>query len=173
MTFEVSSRRIRTFHDFSLSGELETETGVAAKKIKPTTVKGINPTKISMELFLQTVLGCNVQNEIDEWLNLKDSVTAYPFVLCGRALSLNKFLLTNCDVSDVEITPVNSHPTVTAASLKLQFQEYVPPGAQSHTSKKTKKKKSAKSAKGLSTEKIQVMNPYKVPTSAQKAAAKR
>lgn len=177
MTFEVSSKRIRTFHDFSLSGELETESGDAVKKKKTITIKGIGPVKISLELSLQTVLGCDVRNEIDEWLALKDTAATYPFILCGRAVSLNQFLLTNCDVSNVEITPVGSRPVITAAALKLQFSEYIPPDARSTITKKVKsakgKKSSSKSAKGVSTETIQISNPYKVPTSAQKAAAKR
>lgn len=172
-SFEVSSKKILTFHDLTVSGELETESGNAVGKVKTTTVKGIDPLKISLELTLQTVLGVDAEEEMYGWFALKDASIPYPFVLCGRALSLHKFLLTNCDASDFGITPAGLSPRITSVKLKLQFQEYVPPGAQSSTAKKSTSKKSPKSAKGISTEVIQAADPYKVPTSAEKAAAKR
>lgn len=176
-TFEVSPKKILTFKDFSVSSELETDSGEASKKKQTTTIKGLGLLKISMEIQLQATLGVDVRSEIEDWFAMKDAAVAYPFILCGKAVSLNSFLITSCTQSDLEITPIASKPVITYASLKLEFTEYLPPGAQSSTKttkiSSTKSTKSTKKAKGISTESIQVANPYKVPTSVQKASAKR
>ncbi len=166
-TFEVSSNKIYTFNDFSLSGELNTSTEEASKKKPATTIKGPGLLKISMEMQLLASAGIDVRSEIDAWTAIRDAGTAYPFILCGKAISLNSFLLTSCSASDCVILKAAGAPYITSASLKMDFDEYVPPGTKSSS-----KKKSSNSAKGVKSS-TQVSNPYKVPTSTQKAAAKR
>lgn len=164
-TFEVSPSRIYTFGDFSLSGELDTATAEASGKKPATTINGPGLLKIGTELRLLASAGVDVQAEIDGWMELKDARSAYPFILCGKAVSLNGFLLKSCGASDYVFSRTASGPYLAAATLKLDFEEYLLPGAQSG-------KKKSGSAAGLVNDGT-AKNPYKTPTSSQKAAAKR
>jgi hypothetical protein len=164
-TFEVSPQKILTPKDFSLSGDLATSSEDAAKKKPATTINGPGLIKISAEVQLLASAGIDVRAEIDSWFALKDASVAYPFILCGKAVSLNSFLLTSCDTSDFVISKAASAPYIASATLKLEWQEYLPPGAQSSAKKKTG------SAVGLTV--TNVSSPYKVPTAAQKATEKR
>ena len=169
-TFEVSPNRILTPRDISISGDLSTSEEETSGKKPATTIKGPGLTKISMEIQLLAVAGVDVQSEIDSWTAVKDSATAYPLILCGQAVSLNKFLLTSCGTSDLVITKIAGAPVPVFALLKLEFSEYLPPGAQKSTS--SGKKSTAKNtAAGLVGQRA--ANPYKMPTSTEKAAAKR
>ncbi len=167
-TFEVSQKKILTFGDFSIAGELEVSSEEAAKKKPATTVKGPGLLKVSMEVQLLASAGIHVQTEIDDWMAIKDAGQAYPFILCGRAVSLNSFLLTSCSVSDIVISKIAASPLITSGRLKLEFQEYLPPGTGGGT-----KKQQAKSAAGNTPANMSISDPYKVPSTDQKAAAKR
>lgn len=169
-TFEVSPQKILTPKDISLAGELNTSTEEAAKKKPATTIKGSGLLKISVETQLLASAGVDVQSEVMSWFAIKDAAIAYPFILCGKAVGQNKFLLTNCSASDYIITKAGGVSAIASALLKLEFTEYLPPGAVKNNS--TKKKKSS-SAVGVKTAELSASNPYKVPTTEQKAEAKR
>ena len=168
--FEVTNKKMLTFNSFSLDGDLNTSTEEASKKKPATTIKGPGLLKIGLELRLIASDGVNVKSEIDDWFNLKDCAIAYPFILCGHTVGLNKFLITNCSASDFVISRIANLPIVLAASLKLEFSEYLPPGAVN----KSKSKPANKSKTvGIKMSSNKISNPYKVPTSAQKSSAKR
>lgn len=173
--FEVSPYKIYTFNDFQVGSELETSTEDTAKQKQPTTIKGLGLLKSSMELKLLASAGINVDSEANSWFALKDSAAAYPLIICGKALSLNPFLLTSCTESDVVILPIASRPTIVSVTLKLEFLEYIPGRASSSAKKGTSsaKAKKQKQAKGVSSEDISITNPYQTPTTAEKAAVKR
>lgn len=162
-TFEVSANKILTFDDFELTGDLDTSSEEASKKKPATTIKGPGLLKISLSVKLSALLGVDVQAEIDSWLSLKDSSVAYPFILCGKAVSLNGFLLKSGSASDYVITKVAGAPFLASASLKLEFEEYLSPGAQP----------GAKKTGGATGVTEAAANPYKAPTTVQKSAAKR
>lgn len=166
--FEVSPSKINVPKSLSISGELNTETEDASGKKPATTIKGPGLIKISAELRLLAAAGLDVQAELDAWTALRDAAKAYPFILCGKAVSLNSFLLTSCEESDDVIVPIAGSPTKVAATVKLDWEEYLPPGKQkSGTTSST----SNSSAAGL----VSVSTPaaYQTPTSAEKASVKR
>lgn len=165
-TFETARNKILTFRDFSVSGDLNTSTEEASQKKPATTVKGPGLLKINAELQLLIRFGVDVQAEIDSWFAIKDSKITYPFILCGKAISLNSFLLTNCDGSDYVIAKSGSASILASAVLKLEFTEYLPPGASKSSSGKSNGAAGVKSS-------VSVSNPYKVPATTQKATAKR
>ncbi|TQI66727.1 phage tail protein [Clostridium sp. KNHs216] len=164
--FEVSSSKILTPRDISVSGELNVSTEDTSGKKPTTTIKGPGLEKVGLELRVLATAGNSAQTEIDSWKALRDAAVAYPLVLFGKAVSLNKFLLTNCSASDYVVIKIAGAASIAAATLKLEFSEYVPPGAQKSTAASK-----AASAAGLSA--AAVKNPYKVPTTAQKASQKR
>lgn len=167
--FEVSLSKLNTPNKLNISSDLDTSTEEASGKKPTTTIKGSGLIKISAEVPLIASAGVNVQTEIDGWMTLKDAAVAYPFVLCGKAVSLNKFLLTSCSESDCVIVPINNEPKLVKATLKLEWEEYLPPRVQKHST--TSVAKTAGAAPGL----IAVETPaaYQTPTCTEKAEAKR
>lgn len=167
--FEVSQNRIYTPRDISISGDLNTSEEDSSGKKPSTTIKGTGLTKVSIELQLLAAAGVDVRSEIDSWTAVKDSATAYALILCGKAVGLNKFLLTGCGASDLVITKASGLPVAVSAVLKLEFLEYVRPGAQKSAAAKGKAAKGV--AAGLAGQVI--TNPYKMPSSVEKSTAKR
>lgn len=169
--FEVSPTRIYTPSDFSITGDLNTAENDSDGKKSTLTVKGPSARKVSISLLLKLVAGVNVQSEIEQWYAVLDAGTSWPLIWCGKEVSLNKFLLTSCNASDYVVVPSGNVPVVTEAKLKLDFTEDVADGTSSTSGKKTAAQKTKAAAPGLAGQ--TVSNPYKVPTAAQKSAAKR
>ena len=167
-TFDVLPTRIFTPSDISISGELETSTEDASGKKPSTTIKGPGLEKVSLEFKLLAVAGIDIQAEKDAWEAIRDAGTPYPLVLFGRAVSLNKYLLISVSLSDVAGTKANGQAVMSVATLKLDFDEYVAPGAKKSSGSKTSQKTSAP---GLASQ--TVANPYKVPSADEKSTAKR
>ena len=166
-TFDVTLTRIFTPKDISVSGELSTSEAETTGKKPSTTIKGPGLEKVGLEFRLLAVAGVDIKTEVDAWRALRDAGVAYPLILFGEAVSLNKYLLTSCALSDVTATKVNGQPVMSAATLKLDFTEYQPPGVAASS----KTSSSKKSAAGLTSGAVE--NPYHVPTSTQKAVVKR
>ncbi|MVB11084.1 hypothetical protein CAFE_17860 [Caprobacter fermentans] len=168
-SFEVSSSKLNTPNDLQISGDLNTSTEDASGKKPATTIKGPGLIKISAEIILLASAGVDVRAEIDGWMAIKDAAVSYPFLLCGKAVSLNQFLLTSCSASDYAVVPINNTPTMVKATLKLEWEEYLSPGAQKSDAASAVKTKS--SAPGLTEAKTPAA--YKTPAAAQKAEVKR
>jgi hypothetical protein len=164
----VSPSKLYTPNDLQISGDLNTSTEEASGKKPTITIKGPGLIKISAEVVLLASAGVDVQSEIDEWMAIKDSAVSYPFLLCGKAVSLNKFLLTSCAASDYAIVPINNTPTMVKAALKLEWEEYLPPGVKNST---VSAAKTRSSAPGLMEAKTPAA--YQTPPAEQKAEAKR
>lgn len=173
--FEASSKKILTFKEFTLSSELDVESGDAVGKKPTSTIKGVGLLKANLSIPLLASLGVDVWGEVKSWLAVKDAAQAYPLVICGEAISTNRFLLVDVGLSDVSTAIRDGAVYYAAATVKLEFREYLPPGAQTSTAAKSSS--STSKAKGITASGTaasgSVVNPYKVATSTQKAAAKR
>lgn len=166
--FEVRSNRIYTFRELSISGELNAKTEDASRKKPATTVNGPGLLKVSLVLPLLSAAGVEVQAEIDAWTSIGETGAAYPFILCGKTVSKNNFLLKSYGASDYIFSQAGLAPYLAAANLKLEFEEYIPPGSSLAATSNA----SAKSAVGSGSS-ISASNPYKVPSTAQKAQTAR
>lgn len=170
--FEASAKKILTFKEFTLSSELDVESGDAVGKKPTSTIKGVGLLRANIMVSLVAALGVDVWSEVKSWFAVKDAAQPYPLVICGESVSANRFLLIDVGLSDVVTSIRDGAVYYAAATVKLEFREYLPPGAQTSTAAKSAS--SANSAKGVaSSGSGSVVNPYKVATSTQKAAAKR
>ena len=164
--FEVGSNRILTFTDLSISGTLSTTSEEATQGKKPATkVKSPSALKVSMTLYLNAALGVNVQSEVESWMSIKDAGKAYPLIICGKAVSVNKFLLTSCKEKVIEVLRSGRNPVLGIVELSLDFLESPPPGVQP----------AAAAAAGTSSRNsaISINNEYSMPTAAEKSDLKR
>lgn len=164
--FTVSASKIITFDQLSLSGALRTSTEDAVGKKPTTTIKGASLLKLSITSILNYALGVDVQRELDEWLTIEESGKAYPFILCGKAVSLNKFLLSDCKIDDVVISRIRGRPAIVSAKLSLSFIEYLPAGLQPSA-------KSAFTGGAVTGVHMVENNAYQMPTAQDKADLKR
>jgi hypothetical protein len=138
--FSVSNKKIHTFSELAWSGELLTE---AQEKVgsKPSTyIKGLNLDSLSFSIQLKSIFGMDVRREIESWEEIKLDAEPAIFVLGTKPLGQNKWLLKSTSVSD---TIIDNRGRITAAVIKLDFEEYVRNGT-SGNSKKTAKKSSKK-----------------------------
>ncbi len=162
--FEVSASRVYTFDNLNISGSLRTESGDAASKKPPTTVKGAGLLKLSLTLKLQAAFGVDVRQEVEDWLALLDAGKAYPFILCGRAVSVNSFLLVSVKQQKPLIVGIGRQAVLTSCELALEFTEYLPPGIQLG---------SGTNAGTAGSSGLHAANPYEMPDSLEKAMRKR
>lgn len=167
--FEVNGKRVLTFEELSISSSLSTSSEDAAQGKKAATkVKSPGLIKVSLSVSLRAALGVDVAAEMDAWQTICAAGVPYPLVICGRAVSVNKFLLTDCAIGDVEIYPAKQSVGISSAKVKLEFVEFLPPGLQS-TANQTS---TGQSAAGTSAA-VTVSNAYNMPTASEKAAVKR
>ncbi len=163
--FTVSSSKILTFSDLEISSSLSTSAGEVKGKKPTTTIKAPGLLKVPLTLDLHAGLGVGVQAEMDSWFAVLNAGKPYPLIICGRAVSVNSFLLDSCKASDLEIAPIGRKPLLTRAKLSLNFTEYLPPGVQAAA---------ASGMAGAATGSTLTANSaYSVPSAAEKAALKR
>ena len=160
--FVVSSSTILPIGDITISAGTGTSTESAAQGKKGATkVSGPSLRKVRLTLQLNASLGVEVRTAIDSWMQLAEAGTPNPLIICGQAVSANKFLLKSCSASDITIVRSKGAAKMAIAKMSLEFEEYLPPGAQTAASgKKT----------GSS---IAVNNAYDMPTSEEKGDMKR
>lgn len=125
-TFQVSGRKIYTFNDFSLGGQLNTESQDVAGKKPSTYIKGAGLNSMSFNIPLDASLNIDVRAEYESWETIMNTGVAYAFILGGKPIGSNKWLLKSVDLSNVQI---DAKGTWLKGMLNLQFDEYVRPGS--------------------------------------------
>lgn len=126
MTFQVSSQKIYTLGDFSLSCSLETESQDVAGKKPSTYVKGAGLGKVSFNVPLKVAFGMDVRVEYGKWKALVEAGKPYPFTLGGVPLGQNKWLIKSAALDN---TVVNPKGQILSGMLSLEFEEYVREGS--------------------------------------------
>lgn len=164
--FTVSSSKVLTFSDFEISSSLNTSAGESKGKKPTTTVKGPGLLKVPLTLDLSARLGIDVQAEIDSWIAILNAGKPFPLILCGKAVSVNQFLLDSCKASDMEIVKVGCKPLLAKAKLSLNFTEYLPPGVQASTALTG----TTTTATGST---LTINSVYSVPSAEEKSTLKR
>lgn len=140
-TFQVSSSRIYTLNDFSLNSSLNTESQDVAGKKPSTYVKGGALESMSFNIPVGISLGINARLEYESWKSIMEASRAYPFILGGRPVGINKWLLKSVALSN---TKIDSKGCILSAVIDVEFEEYVRPGSskESGTSNGTSPKSS-------------------------------
>ncbi len=125
-TFQVSSSRIYTLNDFSLNSSLNTESQDVAGKKPSTYVKGGALESMSFNIPVGTSLGINARLEYESWKSIMEAGRAYPFILGGRPVGVNKWILKSVALSN---TKIDSKGCILSAVIDVEFEEYVRPGS--------------------------------------------
>ena len=171
---EVTRNKILTFNELNISGSVNTSAGDSLGKKPTTNIKGIGLIKAGLSIQLTAAAGVDVWAEVQSWMTLKDAAKPFPLILCGSAVAPHPMLLVDLKLSDVIVSVAGGVSYYAAATLKLEFEEYIGPGTQSESKKNSKSAKGIASSGGSSgNSAMTAANPYQVPASAQKAAAKR
>jgi hypothetical protein len=121
-SFSVSSNKIYTFDGFKLSGDIQTESQDLDGKKPSTYIKGPGLENISFTILLDSRFGINVRQEIDEWRAIRDAAVQQNFILGGKPVSQNKWLLKNVSV---DAKNIDANGNITKAALELSFEEFV------------------------------------------------
>ena len=162
--FTVNSNKIYTFSDLQYSSNYETEAQDVEGKKPSTYKKGSGLNTMSFSIKLDASFKVNPRKEMTDWENIKATGTPYPFILGNKSLGLNKWLLLDVSVSDMNIDNTGK---ILSANLNLKFEEYVRPGSKSSTS-------SSKKAKAAGVKTTATIDPkLLMPTTEEKATAKR
>lgn len=146
--FEVSGDKIYTFQDLQYSSSLQTEKQDSVGNKPSTYNKGSDLDTMSFKLKLDVSNGINPRNEWEEWKSILDSGVAYQFIMGGKPLGSNNYILVGVKPSDFNIDNVGNFLSL---ELDLSFEEYVRKGTAS-TKKSSSKKSTKKSSEvqGLS-----------------------
>ncbi len=123
--FQVSAEKVLTFSALSISGTLMTEKQNVEGKKPSTYIKGPDLETMDMALPLSTSLGVDIRDEYTSWTRIRDASKAYPFILGGRKLGGNTWLLKSVSMGDME---VDNRGGIRKAVLQLRFEEYVRAG---------------------------------------------
>jgi len=148
--FEVSGDKIYTFQDFQCSASLQTEKQDSVGNKPSTYNKGSDLDTIGFKLKLDISYGINPRNEWEDWKTIMESSVSYPFILGGKPIGNNKYLLVGVKPSNFN---VDNKGNILSMELDFSFDEYVREGTADtkKTSKKTSKKSSTdKGVQGLS-----------------------
>lgn len=126
--FEVTQNRIYTFENIQYGSTLSTQKQDSSGKKPSTYNKGPGLNTLSISIKLDVSLGVNPRKEIEEWEAIKDAGIAYPFLLGGRPLGKNKWLLVSVQAI---MLVIDNSGNVLSAELELKFDEYLRPGSMS------------------------------------------
>ena len=149
-SFEVSSNKILTFSDFTLSGGLTTESQELQGSKPSTYIKGLELEKIGFNIMLDSSFGLDVLDEVNYWRWIRDLAIPRTFVLGDAPLSSNKWLLKTVNVTN---TIIDNYGRYKKASVALDFEEYVREGSANYDAEK---KANTAAAKKTSTQKSNV-----------------
>ena len=151
--FTVSSNKVITFDEFSSNSSLETEKQESKDKKPSTYIKGAGLDTFSVKVRLDRALGVYPMAQIEDWMSIKDKAEAYPFLLNGKPFLNTKWILKSVGISE---THIDNTGYMIAATLTLNFVEFVRAGSAkgSKKNKKTTSKSGSKSKKSTNTESI-------------------
>ena len=127
-TFKTSSRSLYTFDEFTTSSGLQVEKQDVEGKKPSTYIKGSDLDSMSFNIPLSHSLGIDVWGEFVSWKAIMEREKAYTFILGGKPVGQNKWLLKSVQLSNSKI---DGNGKILSASLQLQFEEYVRAGTKS------------------------------------------
>lgn len=139
--FEISSTNMYPMFGLEIdNGALSTETAKpSGTNIPKTTVKGVQPGKISFSILLDARY-VNVRAEIDSWTKLKTDKKPYDFLLGGSKYGSGQYLLLSANPKDMII---DGKGYIIRANLEISMTE-VPAAAPKKAAAATKKSSSKK-----------------------------
>lgn len=130
-TFNVSSEKVYTFNEFNLSSSLNTESQDVDGKKPSTYVKGPGLNTMSFSIPVKISFGYYPLAEYESWETIKDKAIAYPFIIGGKPIGVNKWQLKNVSLNN---TTADNKGTILSGVIQLEFEEYIRPGSKANSS---------------------------------------
>ena len=148
--FEVSSKKIYTFDEYTKSFSLNVESQDVDGDKPSTYIKGKGLQNPSISIKLRQASDIDVQTEVEWWGALCEAGVPYMLFLGDNPVAANKFLLKNVSLSDTSYFGGK----LVKATLKLDFEEYVRQGVKKESGTSDEDKANAsKSSKSKSKSK--------------------
>lgn len=129
-TFQVSSRSVYTFNELNLSSSLNAESQDVQGKKPSVYVKGSGLNAMNFNIPIELRFGYYPRVEYEAWEAIKDKGVAYPFILGGKPIGVNKWLLKSVALNN---TKVNQNGIILSGTLQLEFEEFVRPGSKANS----------------------------------------
>jgi len=124
--FQVDAKKIYTFRDFAYSATLETEAQEVEGKKPSTYIKGEALSTMSLTIPLGKEYGVDPRSEWESWENILAQKTPQYFILGGKPVGKNKWLLKSVSPSNMRI---DNKGQIVGMDLTLEFEEYVRAGS--------------------------------------------
>lgn len=125
-TFEVNSRLIYTFNAASIAVKLITEKQDSFQQKPSTYIKHVDLEQFKFTIPLNVELGINPRQEYEDWKRILESKTPDVFIIGGKPLNPNRYLLTSITCGNLM---ANVYGDWLSCDLQLQFDEFVRAGA--------------------------------------------
>ena len=156
--FEVSSQIIRSFTDLTIKGSSETENKTSSG-YGYVSRKNSKPAEVGITVGLSALTGCDPRNEATAFVNEANAGSSDYFYVGGQKLVPYKLMLTNADVTEVEIAPGGKW---VSCKVKLTMKQCAVPdgtktsssssgGSSSSSSSSSSKKTSTKTSSKTTT----------------------
>lgn len=140
--FEVSSDKIYTFDGFQYTSALQTEKQQASKGRPKTYITGPDLEGVTFKIKLDVMLGLKPRSEWEDWISILESEIAYPFIIGGKPVGKNNWLLTSVAQSNVVL---DNEGNMLSMDLEIKLDEFAYLGSATSSTKS-----SAKTVQGLS-----------------------
>lgn len=119
--FSASADKVYPFTDLSLSGAISTESQEREGQKPATYIKGLGLEVFSISIPLRDQVNVNVRNEHASWQAIRDARVPYFFIMGGKPIIPNKFLLKSVEMTE---SVIDQSGRIHKATLQMQFEEY-------------------------------------------------
>lgn len=126
LVFSVSSEKVSTFDNLSLSASYSTETQDVIGNKPSTYKKGPGLDQISYDVTLDQTLGIDVEVEIKKWRDICKSGLAYHMNIGGKNITEFPLMLKSVDIGYKQI---GANGKIVKAILNVKLEEFVRAGS--------------------------------------------
>ena len=126
LVFSVSSQKVNTFDNLSLSTSYSSETQEVIGKKPSTYKKGPGLDQISFDIILDQTLGIDVEADIKKWRDICKSGAAYHMNVGGKNITEFPLMLKSVDVAFNQLGPEGK---IIKAVLNIKLEEFVRAGS--------------------------------------------
>ncbi|HYE80882.1 MAG TPA: phage tail protein [Clostridia bacterium] len=130
LVFSVSSQKVSTFDNLSLSASYNTETQEVIGKKPSTYKKGPGLDQISYDVTLDQTLGIDVEAEIKKWRDICKSGAVYHMNIGGKNISEFPLMLKSIEIAYKQI---GADGKIVKVILSIKLEEYVRAGSAKST----------------------------------------
>lgn len=122
IVFQVSSETMKTINNFNWSGSVQYAIHQRHATHALTEFTGMNPDKITLDIYLSAYFGTNVQEEMTKIWTYERNGTTLPLVLGSKGYGKYRWNITQ---HQMKAKTFDGRGNVTTATVSLTLQEYL------------------------------------------------